>query len=121
MDLGGEGAEPPPPPLRQVITQKKAKLCCSQTVKSNILLSQTAGNAISETLDVQTSYNRARALPLTYAVPDMKETSRIGKIRPNVGLHMPLNVKPPCLPYNRPTTSLAKGLDLPVIPVGPLS
>ena len=27
--------------------------CCSQTVKSNILLSQNAGNAISETLDVQ--------------------------------------------------------------------
>ena len=30
-----------------------AKFCCSQTVKSNILLSPNAGNAISETLDVQ--------------------------------------------------------------------
>ena len=30
-----------------------AQFCCSQTVKSNILLSQNAGNAISETLDVQ--------------------------------------------------------------------
>ena len=39
-------------PFRQVITQKKATFC-SQTVKPNILLSQNAGNAISETLDVQ--------------------------------------------------------------------
>ena len=46
---GGEGAATP---FRQVITQKKATFCCSQTVKSNILLSQNAGNAISETLDV---------------------------------------------------------------------
>ena len=30
-----------------------AKYCCSQTVKSNILLSENAGNVISETLDVQ--------------------------------------------------------------------
>ena len=30
-----------------------AKFCCWQSVKSNILLSQNAGNAISETLDVQ--------------------------------------------------------------------
>ena len=30
-----------------------AKFCCSQTVKSNIFLSQNAGNAISETLNVQ--------------------------------------------------------------------
>ena len=47
----------PPPPFRQVSTQKKAKFCCSQTVKSNILLSQNAGNAMSDrprpTLDVQ--------------------------------------------------------------------
>ena len=49
-DLGGPRG--PRPPFLQVITQKKAK-CCSQTVKSNILLSQNAGNAISETLDVQ--------------------------------------------------------------------
>ena len=48
---GAEGAEAPP--FRQVITQKKATFCCSQTVKSNILRSQNAGNAISETLDVQ--------------------------------------------------------------------
>ena len=41
------------PPFRQVITQKKAKFCCSQTVKSSIFLSQNAGNVISETLDGQ--------------------------------------------------------------------
>ena len=67
---GGEGAAPPPPRFRQVITQKKAKLCFSQTVKSNILLSQNAGYAISETLDVQNfprgpdPPSRARASPL---------------------------------------------------------
>ena len=46
------GAASPAPPFRQVITQKKTKFCL-QTVKSNVLLSQNAGNAISETLDVQ--------------------------------------------------------------------
>ena len=51
-DRGGfEGGArgPRPPPFRQVglITQKKAKFGCSQTVKSNILLSQNAGNTIS--------------------------------------------------------------------------
>ena len=47
---GGWGGGPRPP-FCQVITQKKPKFCL-QTVKSNILLSQNAGNAISETLDV---------------------------------------------------------------------
>ena len=66
----GQGGRPPP--LRQVITQKKAKCCCSQTVKSNVLLSQNAGNAISETLDVQNipggMPSRARASDDRYAV-----------------------------------------------------
>ena len=48
-------APPPPPPPRQVITQKKATFCCSETVKSNILLSQNAENAISETLESRCS------------------------------------------------------------------
>ena len=36
-DLGGGGGEGGAAlPFRQVITQKKAQFCCSQTVKSNI-------------------------------------------------------------------------------------
>ena len=47
---GGEGAAAPPP-LSSCNHSEKGKFW-SQPVKSNILLSQNAGNAISETLDV---------------------------------------------------------------------
>ena len=54
--------------FRLVITQKKAKFCCAQIVKSHILLFQNVGNAISETLDVHNYFpgggnspSRARA------------------------------------------------------------
>ena len=46
------GKRPNRSPKNGQITQKKT-FSCSQTVKSNMLLSQNAGNAISETLDIQ--------------------------------------------------------------------
>ena len=66
-----EGAATSPPPPSSGNRSEKGKFCCAQTVKSNILLSQNAGNAITDTLDVHNvsggmppdPTSRARASP----------------------------------------------------------